>query len=79
MSRSLIVIYLQKIFKPFNVFFTPQRFQLKWRSEGIRWGEGLHESREVDRVLRHLVQSQYLVRFSTIFAAILEGLTWNAR
>jgi hypothetical protein len=48
-SRSLIVIYLQKIFKPFNVFFTPQRFQLKWRSEGIRWGEGLHESREVDR------------------------------
>lgn len=45
-----------------------------------RWiGKGKEQPDPAKIQLRLLVQSQYLVRFGTVFAAILEGLTWNAR
>jgi len=42
-------------------------------------GKGKEQPDPAKIQLRLLVQSQYLVRFGTVFAAILEGLTWNAR
>jgi hypothetical protein len=45
-----------------------------------RWiGKGKEQPDPAKIQLRLFVQTQYLVRFSTVFAAILEGLTWNAR